>query len=255
MPKIIERKLIETFKDKEPFTREDLFEFYRHYEPNIKEGTLGWRIYDLKKRNIIMSVKRGTYVISNKPVYEPELSGSAKKLAKLVANRFDDVKYCIWETSCLNRLTRHQFTRSMLLIEIENGFEESLFYELKDSVRNEVFLNPNEKVIDLYVAESNKPIVIKKLLTRAPLSNKTVKNFKINIPTLEKILVDVFSEKKLFYYLQGSELMHIYESALTNYSINFTKLFSYAKRREQKQNIEQFMINHMYYLVKTIIDD
>jgi hypothetical protein len=116
-------------------------------------------------------------------------------------------------------------------------------------------VNPDEKAIDFYIAESNQPLVIKKLLTRAPLSKRTEKRIKFYIPTLEKILVDLFVEERLFYYVQGSELIHIYENAITSYTINFTKLFSYAKRREQEQNIKQFMTNHISHLVKDIIDD
>ena len=53
MPKIIENKLIQEFKDRGSFTREELFDFFRQFEPDLKEGTLAWRIYDLKNRNII----------------------------------------------------------------------------------------------------------------------------------------------------------------------------------------------------------
>jgi len=54
---------------------------------------------------------------------------------------------------------------------------------------------------------------------------------------------------------KASQLMHIYENVLSNYAINFNKLFSYAKRREREQNIKQFMTNHMYHLVKDISND
>ena len=55
MPKIIENRLIEEFKDRDTFSREELFDFFRYFEPNLKEGTFGWRIYDLKNKNIIFS--------------------------------------------------------------------------------------------------------------------------------------------------------------------------------------------------------
>ncbi|MFP4469173.1 MAG: DUF6577 family protein, partial [Bacteroidales bacterium] len=80
MPKVLEKKLIEEFKEKDFFTREELFEFYRYFEPEIKKGTFGWRIYDLKNRNIIKSLKRGLYVISYKPKYKPDASPSLFKL-------------------------------------------------------------------------------------------------------------------------------------------------------------------------------
>ncbi|OQX78954.1 MAG: hypothetical protein B6D64_05575 [Bacteroidetes bacterium 4484_276] len=255
MPKVIENRLIEEFKDKEYFTREELFDFYRYFEPELKEGTFGWRIYDLKNRNIIKPIKRGLYVISYMPRYKPDISPGLFKIARQLTERFNEIKHCIWETSWLNEFTQHQASKSILIIEIEKGFEESLFYELKDTVSREIFLTPDEKAIDFYISESNTPIVVKKLLTRAPLTKRAEKNIKFYIPTIEKILVDLFAEEKLYYYVQGPELMRIYENAITNYTINFTKLFSYAKRREREQDIKKFMTNYMFHLVKDIIDD
>ncbi len=254
MPKIIENRLIEEFRNREYFTREDLFEFYRHFEPDLKEGTFGWRIYDLKDRNIIRSLKRGLYVISYKPGYKPDISKILLKIAKQLTDRFEDIKHCLWESAWLNEFGQHQTSRSTLFIEIEKGFEESLFYELKDSIRSEVYLSPDEKAIDFYISESHQPVIVKKLITRAPISKRTERKLKFYTPALEKILVDLYSEEKLFYFLQGSELIHIYENAISNYTINFTKLFSYAKRREREQDIKQFMTNHMYHLVKDIIE-
>lgn len=255
MSKIIENKLIEEFKDREYFSREELFDFFRYLEPELKQGTFGWRIYDLKGKNIIKSLKRGLYVISDEPGYKPYISPNLLKITKQLSERFDEIKHCIWETSWLNEFGQHQTSKSTLFIEIEKGFEESLFYELKDRGHREVFLNPDEKTIDLYIAESKQPVIIRKLLTRAPLLKRAGKKITFYIPTIEKILVDLFVDEKLFYYAQGSELIHIYENAITSYTINFTTLFSYAKRREREQDIKQFMINHMIHLVKDIIDD
>ena len=59
MSKIIISQLIKVFKNRPSFTREELLDFYMDFEPNLKEGTFGWRIYDLKKKNIIKPLKRG----------------------------------------------------------------------------------------------------------------------------------------------------------------------------------------------------
>lgn len=84
MPKVIEKKLIEKFKDREGFSRGELLDFYRSFEPDLNEGTLGWRIYDLKNRNIIKSIQTGYYTISYKPKFKPALSGKLLKLAKVI---------------------------------------------------------------------------------------------------------------------------------------------------------------------------
>ena len=255
MTKILEKRLIKEFKDKASFTREELFQFFRYFEPALKEGTFGWRVHDLKNKNIVKPLKRGLYAISQKPKYKPDIAPRLHKIAKQLSIKFDEVKHCVWETTWLNEFVQHQTSRSTLFVEIEKGFEESLFYTLKDNLHREVFLNPDQRAFDLYVTESDRPIIVKKLLTRAPLIKRTEKKAKFYTPTLETILVDLFAEERLFHYLHGGELIHIYENALDKYSINFTKLFSYAKRREREYDIKQFMANHMFHLVKDIIDD
>lgn len=255
MPKVIENRLIEEFKSKESFTREELFEFYREFEPDLKEGTFGWRIYDLQNRNIIKPIKRGLYVISYKSKYQPEISPELYKIAKQLSEKFDEVKFCVWDTLWVSEFLQHQTSKTTLIIEVEKGFEQSLFYTLKDKSHKDVFLNPDEKAIDFYIAESAQPIIVKKLITRAPLMKRTEKKVAFYTPSLEKILVDIFAEERLFYYVQGGELMHIYENALSKYTINFTKLFSYAKRRQRENEIKQFMTNHMFHLIKDIIND
>jgi hypothetical protein len=254
MPKIIENRLIEEFKNRDTFSREELFDFFRYFEPELKEGTLGWRIYDLKNKNIIKSIRRGYYTISYKPKYKPAISGEILKLAKVISERFEDVKHCIWDTDWINEFSQHQSGKMLIIIEIEKDFVESLYYELKDNFKLDFYLNPDEKAINFYVSESQQPVVIKKLITRSPISKRTEKRVKFYTPLLEKILVDLYTENKLFYFCQGAELMHVYESALKNHTLNYTKLFSYAKRRDREQDIKQFMTNNMYHLVNDIIE-
>lgn len=253
MSKIIENRLIEEFKNRDIFSREELFVFFRHFEPDLKEGTFTWRIYDLKNKNIIKSIQRGYYTISHKPKYKPEISGEILKLAKVISDRFGDVKHCIWDTDWINEFSQHQSGKRLIIIEIEKDFIESLYYELKDSFRFDFYLNPDEKAIDFYISESQNPVIIKKLITRSPISKRTEKKTKFYTPLLEKILVDLFTEKKLFYFYQGAELIHIYENVLKNYTLNYTKLFSYAKRRDREQDIKYYLTNNINHIVKNII--
>ncbi len=112
MLKALENKLIEKFKDKDYFTRQELFAFYRNFEPELKEGTFTWRIYDLKNKNIMRSIKRGVYAISYKPKYKPGISPRIQKTAKFLFDQLPDTRHCIWETSWLNEFTQDQTSRS-----------------------------------------------------------------------------------------------------------------------------------------------
>ena len=254
MLKMIENKLIDEFKDKGSFSREELFRFFKYLEPELKEGTFGWRIHDLKNKNIIKPLMRGLYTISHKPKYKPDISDDLLKLIKIIDGRFKDIKYCIWETNWLNEFSQHQSSKRIAIIEVERDFMDSFFYELKDHYKGDIYLAPDERTINLYVSESVHPTVIKRLVTRSPISKRTANKINFYTPLLEKILVDIFAEDKLFYYSQGSELIHIFENALNIYGINFTKLLSYAKRRERDHDIKMFLNHNLHHLVKDIID-
>ena len=245
MPKIIENYIIEVFKDRSSFDRNELYDFYLNSEPDLKESTFSWRIYDLKKKDIIKTIGRGLYVISYKPKYKPVLSNNALKIARKISDRFEEINYAIWEIPWLNEFSQHQTFNQMIVVEVEKEFEESLYYFLNDSLQMNFFLNPDEKQIKFYISEINSSVVIKRLVTRAPIIKIKEKKTIISTATLEKIMVDLFADESLFHFYQGSELIYIFERILNRYSINRTKLFSYAKRRKKEQEIKQFISNHI----------
>jgi len=255
MPKIIENKLIEAFKEQSSFDRDELFQFYLDFEPDLKDSTFSWRIYDLKKKDIIKTIGRGLYVISYKPKYKPMLSDNVLKIVRKTNERFEQIQYAIWENQWLNEFTQHQVSNQMIVVEVEKEFTESLYYYLNDSLKMDFFLNPDDKEIEFYISESAVPVVIKRLVTRAPISKLKDKKNVVPVATLEKIMVDLFADENLFHFYQGSELINIYEKILERYSINFTKLFSYAKRRKKEQEIKQFMNNHIPNILEDIIND
>ncbi|OQX79654.1 MAG: hypothetical protein B6D64_04425 [Bacteroidetes bacterium 4484_276] len=65
---------------------------------------------------------RGLYTISYKPKYKPEVSRDLLKLTKKLNNRFEEVKYCIWETNWLNEFSQHQASKKIFIIETEKDF-------------------------------------------------------------------------------------------------------------------------------------
>jgi hypothetical protein len=255
MPRIIENKLIEEFKNKGTFSRDELFDFFRSFEPELKVGTFGWRIYDLRNKNIIKPLRRGVYTISLKTKYKPVISPDLVKVSKKILEKYDAVTYCVWENEWLNEFSKHQSGKRMLFIEVEKDLVDSIYYYLKDNFKFDLFLNPDEKAIDFYIAESNYPVIIKKLITRSPIEKRIENKIKIPTPLLEKILVDIFAEEKLFYFYQGSELRHIYENAIKSYTINFTRLFSYAGRREKENEIREYLTKNMGAYIKEFIND
>jgi len=248
MPKTIQNKLIAEFRRREYFTREELFEFFKYFQPDLKEGTFAWRIHNLKNKNIIRSLGRGLYTISRKPLYEPVVSSELLRLNRKTAKKYEDLKYCIWEAYWMDEFLQQQSNNRVTIVEIEKEFVESLYYYLKDNLKSNICLYFNRKEIEFYRTRKQNTVIIKKLITRSPIEKRIENKAKLYVPFLEKILVDLYVEK-LFYFYQETELKHIYENAFNQYTINFTRLLSYAKRREKEHEIKAFVTNNMRYLM------
>ena len=246
----IDKKLVERFKNEEVFTRNDLFDFYRFYVPEMKEGAFAWRIFDLKRKLLIEPIKKGIYKLSSKETFKPNLDKNILAIGKILGTSFNHYVYNIWTTAWLNELIELQATNSITVLEVDKSSVESVFYTLKDKKFENVFFKPDETVIEKYISELNDSIIIKPMITRAP-------TFAINtviIPTLEKILVDLYCDEKIYFAFQGRQLVKIYEASIEKYSINFSKMFNYAKRRKREKSLKEFMLNNLYDKIKDLIE-
>lgn len=246
---IIEQ-LKQKFKDQESFSREALYNFYLQFEPELKETTFRWRIYNLKEKKLIRPISRTDFTLLYKPVFKPDIGEAEQKIFALIQKGFKELKKSILSTRIINEFMLHQPVRFFILVEVEKEALESVFYYLKDNGIRNVFLQPEEKELQRYANELDNAIILQSLVSKAPL--QTVK--KVSTTTLEKLLVDLFCDKKLFYTYQGSEMIFIFNNAYRRYSIDFTKLFSYAQRRNRETGLMDFLTDKTD-IPKTILND
>lgn len=250
LPKdFLTEQLKQHFSGQPYINREDLFDFYRRLEPGLNESTFGWRIYALKEKNILKPVRRGVYTLNVKPLFHPVLESRLKDLANKIAKQFPAAKACVWGTKWLNEWTTHQPGRFLTLAEAESSAVESVFYFLKDSNYRDVYLNPDEKLLERYIFEAPETVIVKTLVSKAPLK----KERHIQIPTAEKILVDLFIDVHLFAPFQGSELVNIYNNVYRDYALNVTKMLAYAKRRNKEQDLLHYITRNTQ--LKELLDE
>lgn len=190
-------------------------------------------------RGILERKGRGIYKIGKTSVFVPNLDNKAKSIYKKIHSEFPYSTVCVWNTSLLNEFSLHISNNHFTLIEVDKESMESIFLALKDKYNN-VFLNPNADILEKYVFNSNTPIIVKPLISEAPMQK--VRN--INTTTIEKILVDLFSDENLFQFYQGREKKTIFKEAYAKFTINNSKLLRYASRRGKKEEIEK-MINQI----------
>lgn len=239
--KQLQTELIRQFTGREVFSRDELFRFFRQYEPDLKEGTFGWRIYELKQKHLIKVVKKGFYTLEQKQPFNPLPDGLIQQLAHFLQHSFTDYSYNIWTTAWLNEFIELQATSFIYIVEVNKEYMQNVFFTLKDKGGfPSLFLKPNEGIIETYISEVREAIVIEPMITRAPV----VKVQNIYLPTLEKILVDLYCDNKLFFAYQGYQLVKIYEACLDKYLINYSRLFNYAKRRTREEALKAFLVEN-----------
>jgi len=176
-----------------------------------------------------------------KKIFNPLISSLMIEISQRLNKDFPLLeRYCLWTTDWFNEFMKHQVIHNLLIIEVENDAMEFLFYYLKNNNYKEVFLITNkkeEKILERYINQAEQPIIIKKLITKAPIHKKN----DIYIPTLEKIIVDLFCQENLL-ATYVSEEKRIFEQVINNYEFDLKKYYSYAKRRNKLEEVKKYIL-------------
>lgn len=234
---IQEKEIIEHFMPIGLFKTSDIAAWFRKSEPDLKDPTINWRVYELVREGVLTRVSKGLFRVGESHSYNHIVDAKLKKLAKSIGKQFPFADFCIWDSAMINNFSQHLTAHGFYVVAVEKDAAESVFHFLLEKLKK-VYYNPTDDVIDNYLYLSDtKPIVVKNMVSEAP--TETVEEVKV--PSLEMILVDLFCDKRLFKAYQGNELAHIYRNVFSRYSINMTKVVRYASRRGKKPEIEEFI--------------
>lgn len=247
---ILIKSLKKEFNNRDFFSKEELYNFFTRYTPELLEATFRWRIHDLKQKQIIRSVSKARFSLLYQPAFIPDIDLNNKKVFQQIKKEFPYVKISIWNTKWLNHLMRHQPGKFLTIIEVENEAKTSVFNFLKDAGHKKVFLEPNKKEIENYVADNSDSLIVMGLISKSPTNDIN----KVTVPSIEKILVDIFSDPLLYASFQGSEMTYIFENAFKKYDVNATRLFNYANRRNKRKKLEHFILSNTIFPMKELHD-
>lgn len=145
---------------------------------------------------------------------------------------FPLISMCVYEGQWISPLMHHLANNQAIYLEVEKDVSEAVFHKLQDRGLT-TFHRPDKTEMYKYVDLGDAPIIVKNLVTEAPL--QTIGE--VQIPTLEKLLVDMYCDPD-FFYLHGSEYWHIMHNA-HRYSINTSKMLRYAARRSVAEEIKK----------------
>ena len=225
----------QAFEEKETLRREELVQWLSVRYPGLSDRTLYWRIFDLNSRGLLESPGRGIYRLSSRRAFSPSPATLTKRLARLVKKEFPLLDTRIWETRWVSGWMELQPAHNWTIVETEKEGVDMVFACLSDRFSH-VFHDPDPKVVDLYILPLHEAILVKPLVSEAPL---------LQIGELascgpEKILVDIAAEPELFRAQQG-ELEGIFENAFREITINQSRMRRYARRRNKLETIRTLM--------------
>ena len=210
--------------------------FYHEIEKEVKFSTINWRIYAMIQMGVLQRIGRGKFTLGAERNYFPEISPKMKSIYSRVKRDFPYIDICIWNTSSLNEFMIHQPFKFYYMLELDKEATNSIFYFLKE-LNFYVFLDPTMDILEKYMPDNKDVIIIKSLISEAPLIS--IKGIKT--ASIEKMLVDIFCDDVLFSAQQGSEMRTIFETAFTKYTVNQSKMLRYANRRRKKESFNEFI--------------
>ena len=124
-------KLQNEFQDKTCISKQELFDFFRGFDADLKETTFRWRVHDLKNRHVISPVSRNLFILQYKPVFLPNISETERKIFSKIQKQFSTLKYCIWSTQIVNEFMLHIPAQFFTILQVEKEAIEPVYDFLK----------------------------------------------------------------------------------------------------------------------------
>ena len=215
---------------RQSFTKEELWSWLKD-QMSVSWNSVACVLSKMLKNDDLQHVGKGTYAkAQEKGVFKMQPEESEKHLFALLKKRLPFTAFCVYNGTALAPLQHHLSNNTMTYVETDRAALDSVFNILKENGM-QVWLSPDEDMVYHYIDLCKGGVIVKPLVTEAPL--KVVDG--VPQPTLEKLLVDINKDAD-FAYLQGAESERIWEMARSLHVINETRLKRYAKRRGMTLN-------------------
>lgn len=221
------------------FEKAQFAEIIRQFNPDYSDASVDWLLLKLKEENEIISVSRGKYVRrpadESRTIYKYSHSEEYSIIEDYISEEYPLVSYQMWEFVQFNEFVNHQISKNIFFVEVESMLKETIFEYLKEKYQD-VLLSPTVDDFHRYKGKDN-TIIVLKLISEAPKPNNE------HSCVIEKLLVDLFTEKITGKLIPRNEYKTILEDSFAKYMIDEHKLFRYARRRHVETEIKSFIQN------------
>lgn len=198
----------------------------------IERNTLSWHLSDLCRKGKLRRVGRGVYSAQPANMFLVKASAKVRALFRTVSAQFPFADFCMYSGSVIAPLLHDLTPNNSIYIETNREVVDSVFNMLLPRYKGKLFVSPTKEIASTYIDFGRENIIVKPLVTEAPLTN----DGKVPVPMLEKLLVDTRVDAD-FFFLQGYENLEMLRTAITHYTVNKNRLLRYADRRNAKESI------------------
>ena len=231
----------ETIKEqlatRDTIEKKDFILLAKRQKCDFSENSVYWIINKMLNDKMIRRVGAGKYqVINGKGAIDYSYcpSDKASKIIKKVAKQFPLMDFQIWESIQYNYFANHQIANNTIFFETDKMLLESIFEFLKNNCKENVLLAPDAQEYARYANADT--IVVQRQVTEAPTNKMS-----IHTVPIEKLLVDMLTDKTVAILLSKNERFAIGKDILLRYNINIAKAKRYAKRRNAIEKLESIL--------------
>lgn len=184
--------------------------------------------YDLQKRLEAYSIVRVGWnkytVAGKKSLYSHEYSDVSVDIAEMISDNYIELKFQLFELIQLNDFMNHQMAHNTIFVSVENDMQDYVFDTLRSKYPGRVMLRPS--VDEYYRYLQDDEIIVCRLPSESP------KGFTVPWKSrLEKIVVDVFTDKLIGRIVPEGEKKAIILGAYESYLLDEKTMIRYAKRK------------------------
>lgn len=219
-------------KSNSVYNESEIISLIREANPAVSDVKTKWMLFDLERNHSITRIGSRKYITDAK-LYSYMPCELSENIDSFLSENYPDVKYVIWESKQLNEWMNFLLSKNIIFVEVESDLTEYIFSSLMEHLGQEymILINPDNKMVSRYMRDNL--VIIKSLYSRAPTDKKG------HGITLEKLIVDVISDRLLTSMIGTNDRDEIIKGIVKNYTINETKALAYAKRRQCETEIKR----------------
>ncbi len=236
-------KILRGFGGK-PFSRLQMYAAIKEADPDFRQTQVRYVLGSLLDSGSVIRVSRNQYIFqeegSRKEEFDKLYSATARKVIGFFRRWHKDMDFRIWELCWLDEFLKDPVIKNKIFLEVEDRECERIFSLMSEEFENLILIRPSHiahhrKDPDWYYNEPDY-IIISPLHAETPRG----KTEACEAP-LEKIIVDMFSDKPLKKLLAGEDYAAVLTKMFGRYVIDEQKMFRYARRRNREELIRRYI--------------